>query len=157
MKSITLLIIILPSALGWMYQPANVRSTMMTLKIGREQETTDNPCWQDLYDDDCSMSSIAAASFVASKWIKSMPCAAGIEVSIHTYIVGVRCIFIRKRTTHICFLAFRMYCRSSLQRIELQQDLHLLRLFLILFPLRMTGLRHARKSTNSFRKGRGRR
>jgi hypothetical protein len=39
-----------------------------------------NPCWQDIYDDDCSMESIYSASFVAAKWIKSMPCGAGIEV-----------------------------------------------------------------------------
>ena len=45
-----------------------------------EMQSGDNPCWQDLYDDDCSMDSIYAASFVASKWIKSMPCGAGIEV-----------------------------------------------------------------------------
>lgn len=45
-----------------------------------EMQSGDNPCWQDLYDDDCSMESIYAASFVASKWIKSMPCGAGIEV-----------------------------------------------------------------------------
>ncbi|KAI2492790.1 hypothetical protein MHU86_21750 [Fragilaria crotonensis] len=44
-----------------------------------EMQSGDNPCWQDLYDDDCSMESIYAASFVASKWIKSMPCGAGIE------------------------------------------------------------------------------
>ena len=43
-------------------------------------ELTNNPCWQDIYDDDCSMSNIYAANFVASKWIKSMPCGAGIEV-----------------------------------------------------------------------------
>jgi hypothetical protein len=46
------------------------------------EETTGNPCWQDIYDDDCSMSNIAAAGFVASQWIKGMPCAAGIEVSL---------------------------------------------------------------------------
>ena len=33
-------------------------------------ELTNNPCWQDIYDDDCSMSNIYAANFVASKWIK---------------------------------------------------------------------------------------
>jgi len=41
-----------------------------------------NPCWQDFYDDDCSMSAIYAASFVAKDWIKSMPCASGLEVSL---------------------------------------------------------------------------
>jgi len=43
-----------------------------------------NPCWQDIYDDDCSMSNIYAASFVASKWIKSLPCGAGIRVRKQT-------------------------------------------------------------------------
>mmetsp|Transcript_28201 Transcript_28201/g.46710 ORF Transcript_28201/g.46710 Transcript_28201/m.46710 type:complete len:132 (+) Transcript_28201:183-578(+) len=42
-------------------------------------EEGENPCWQDLYDDDCSMESVYAANFVAAKWIKGMPCAAGIE------------------------------------------------------------------------------
>ena len=45
-----------------------------------EQETNEgNPCWQDIYDDDCSMSNIFAAHFVASEWIKTMPCAMGID------------------------------------------------------------------------------
>jgi len=44
---------------------------------------TDDPCWQNFYgdDDDCGMSSVYAANFVPSKWIKSMPCGEGIEVS----------------------------------------------------------------------------
>ena len=40
-----------------------------------------NPCWQDFYDDDCSMSTIYGASFIAQDWIKSMPCASGLDVS----------------------------------------------------------------------------
>mmetsp|Transcript_23378 Transcript_23378/g.28126 ORF Transcript_23378/g.28126 Transcript_23378/m.28126 type:complete len:157 (-) Transcript_23378:158-628(-) len=42
---------------------------------------TDDPCWQNFYgeDDDCGMSSVYAANFVPSKWIKSMPCGEGIE------------------------------------------------------------------------------
>ncbi|GKY95444.1 hypothetical protein MPSEU_000506000 [Mayamaea pseudoterrestris] len=56
-------------------QVAFVTSLRSTVPEGM----TDNPCWQDIYDDDCSMSNIAAAGFVASKWIKGMPCAAGIE------------------------------------------------------------------------------
>ena len=49
--------------------------------VSTELERSDNPCWQDMYDsdDDC-LSNIASASFVASKWIQSMPCGAGIEV-----------------------------------------------------------------------------
>jgi hypothetical protein len=45
-------------------------------------ELVDNPCWQDIYDDDCSMSNIYSANFIAGNWIKSMPCGAGIEVRI---------------------------------------------------------------------------
>jgi hypothetical protein len=41
----------------------------------------DNPCWEDIYDTDCAMENIFAARFKASEWIKSMPCAEGIEVS----------------------------------------------------------------------------
>jgi hypothetical protein len=43
---------------------------------------SDNPCWEDFYDDDCAMSNIAAAAFVAGEWIKSLPCAKGLEVSL---------------------------------------------------------------------------
>lgn len=39
-----------------------------------------NPCWEDMYDDDCVMSNAASASFVAADWIKRMPCGEGIEV-----------------------------------------------------------------------------
>jgi hypothetical protein len=42
-------------------------------------DSTD-PCWQNLLDSDCNMSNVYASNFVAGKWIKSMPCAAGIEV-----------------------------------------------------------------------------
>jgi hypothetical protein len=41
-----------------------------------------NPCWQDIYDDDCAMSTMYSASFIAKNWIKAMPCAEGIEVCI---------------------------------------------------------------------------
>jgi len=56
------------------------RATMLSgNKMPGEMQTGDNPCWQDLYDDDCSMESVYAANFIASEWIKGMPCAAGIE------------------------------------------------------------------------------
>jgi hypothetical protein len=45
-----------------------------------EMEQYDDPCWQNFLDDDCSMGNIYAANFVASEWIKSMPCGKGIEV-----------------------------------------------------------------------------
>jgi hypothetical protein len=44
------------------------------------QADSTDPCWQNLLDSDCNMSNMYASSFVAGKWIKSMPCAAGIEV-----------------------------------------------------------------------------
>jgi hypothetical protein len=50
----------------------------------KELETTENPCWQDVYgdaDDDCGMSTVYSSSFVAEKWIKSMPCGHGVDVS----------------------------------------------------------------------------
>merc|ERR1711935_855926 len=40
-----------------------------------------NPCWQDIYDADCTMDSIFSARFVASEWIKELPCGSGMEVS----------------------------------------------------------------------------
>ena len=39
-----------------------------------------NPCWEDIYDDDCVMSNAASASFKAADWIKKMPCWEGHEV-----------------------------------------------------------------------------
>eukprot|EP00588_Corethron_pennatum_P016103 CAMPEP_0194303562 /NCGR_PEP_ID=MMETSP0171-20130528/1415_1 /TAXON_ID=218684 /ORGANISM="Corethron pennatum, Strain L29A3" /LENGTH=135 /DNA_ID=CAMNT_0039054507 /DNA_START=66 /DNA_END=473 /DNA_ORIENTATION=- len=43
------------------------------------QET--NPCWSDMasLDDDCVLGSVYASNFVASEWIRDMPCAEGIE------------------------------------------------------------------------------
>merc|ERR1711957_279725 len=37
-----------------------------------------SPCWQDIYDADCTMDSFSAR-FVASDWIKQLPCAQGLE------------------------------------------------------------------------------
>ena len=55
------------------------------------EEEEESPCWQDFYDDDCAMTSAEAATFVASKWIKSMPCAEGIEVRRRNSS-GVNCV-----------------------------------------------------------------
>jgi hypothetical protein len=53
----------------------------MTSEVSSEDTSSErfqeNPCWQDVYDDDDCMGAAASASFVASKWIKSLPCAAG--------------------------------------------------------------------------------
>lgn len=40
-----------------------------------------NPCWQDIFDADCTMDSIFSARFVASEWIKELPCGSGLEAS----------------------------------------------------------------------------
>lgn len=53
--------------------------------------TEENPCWQDLYDEDCSMDKTYAASFVASEWLKKMPCAQGIAVRENEYDIAVKC------------------------------------------------------------------
>lgn len=61
--------------------PSNYRvpTTSLSAKEGAKA-TANNPCWQDIYDEDCSMDNAYAASFVASEWLKKMPCGEGIEV-----------------------------------------------------------------------------
>lgn len=62
---------------------SNVRMTFSSDKDitqAIELQNGDDPCWQNMLDDDCSMGNIYAANFVASKWIQSMPCGEGIEV-----------------------------------------------------------------------------
>jgi hypothetical protein len=49
-----------------------------------QPDSTTDPCWQNLLDSDCNMSNMYASSFVVGKWIKSMPCGAGIEVGSTT-------------------------------------------------------------------------
>jgi hypothetical protein len=94
--SLTLLLL-LPLAYGWtsrsnvVHSPSfvGVRSTF-SVKVPGEMDDvpsvtemdSDNPCWEDFYDDDCAMTNSAAATFVAGEWIKSLPCAKGLEVSL---------------------------------------------------------------------------
>lgn len=83
------------------------------IRRGRElgvHNKEQNPCWQDLYDDDCSMDAVYQASFVASQWLKSMPCAAGLEVSIS---------FIHS----ISLIKFHCaYCLFSLQDCDMPEE-----------------------------------
>lgn len=86
------ILFLLPAeVLGWM-EPRALSTTILCrrappnvrrqLQVGPLESTSDpNPCWQDLYDDDCAMETLAAASYVAAEWIKKLPCAKGIEVS----------------------------------------------------------------------------
>lgn len=73
-----------------MINPLSIPTT--ALHADSQMDMDDNhfhPCWQEVwpqvFDDDCDMSSIFAASFIAKDWIKSMPCAAGIEVRKKEY------------------------------------------------------------------------
>ena len=71
---------------GWTsikYSPtATAKSLVKLSATAKSTEEESNPCWQDIYDDDCAMSNAFAANFVAGKWIKGMPCAEGIEVGL---------------------------------------------------------------------------
>lgn len=93
-KNILFLLLLLPVASGWVPLRTESRHYLThaprSMAAGGDAEDdvpavassvgAENPCWEDLYDDDCAMANAAAARFVAGKWIKSMPCAAGIEV-----------------------------------------------------------------------------
>lgn len=73
------------------------------------------PCWQDLYDDDCSMDAVYQSSFVASEWLKSMPCLANIEV--RTFVLfWQRLVF---------FCAFLTRAFSSTQDCDIPEELKL--------------------------------
>ena len=80
LRSVVLALLGVSSACGWF--TATLPKTRMPLKMSSSPDApleSEDPCWQDLYDDDCSMSSIYSASFVAGKWIKSMPCASSLD------------------------------------------------------------------------------
>lgn len=53
------------------------------------QSTPNDPCWQDLYDEDCAMETLFTANYVAGEWIKELPCAKGMEVSLSSFSVRV--------------------------------------------------------------------
>jgi len=61
--------------------PTSLRATPDELASAQSHLEDDSPCWQDMMDGDCNMSNIFASSFVAKDWVKSLPCAAGVEVS----------------------------------------------------------------------------
>jgi len=60
-----------------------VRRTTSTSNSNRvviqSSSSPENPCWQDLYDEDCTMESLFAANYKAGEWIKRLPCAQGME------------------------------------------------------------------------------
>lgn len=76
--------------------PTGKRSLLLLLRSSSSSDNSqedhvhlgldpENPCWQDIADNDCALSTAYSASFVAKKWIKSMPCAEGIAVSNAQY------------------------------------------------------------------------
>ena len=94
---LSIAILLVSTSRGWVQQSAqnvafqhhNTRRDMMAddKKKGGDDAPpagveTDDPCWQNMLDDDCSMGNIYASNFVAAEWIKSMPCGQGIEVSL---------------------------------------------------------------------------
>lgn len=85
--SLFALIALLSNAGAWIARPSSLarntrKISLMTRCAAAENEIEmdGNPCWEDIYDDDCTMSNVFGASFVAADWIKTMPCAQGIEV-----------------------------------------------------------------------------
>ena len=70
-----------------------ISPTGLFMSQGKELETTENPCWQDVYgdgDDDCGMSTVYSSTFVAEKWIKSMPC--GHDLDVSSFCSGLRVV-----------------------------------------------------------------
>ena len=92
-----LLLAVIPMGVNAFHAMRTFRPSSSTGRFMSDQEleTTENPCWQDVYgdgDDDCGMSTVYSSSFVAEKWIKSMPCGHDLDVS-----VGVGIIWQRRR------------------------------------------------------------
>mmetsp|Transcript_22733 Transcript_22733/g.33244 ORF Transcript_22733/g.33244 Transcript_22733/m.33244 type:complete len:147 (+) Transcript_22733:92-532(+) len=103
MKSLFILLLVLNNCSAWIVSPIALKTDGLTssfaskacrgisaLSLGNNDEDEDdshvhmgmdeeNPCWQDIYEYDCAMSTVYSASFVAKDWIKGMPCAKGIE------------------------------------------------------------------------------
>mmetsp|Transcript_14395 Transcript_14395/g.21240 ORF Transcript_14395/g.21240 Transcript_14395/m.21240 type:complete len:116 (+) Transcript_14395:72-419(+) len=75
MKSpIVAILLFLACSDAWIVSEQKVSRAQLTRRF-----STEDPCWQDVYDDDCSFSTVFSAGFVASDWIKSMPCGQGVE------------------------------------------------------------------------------
>jgi hypothetical protein len=90
-RIIAFLFVVVPSTFGWM-EPQQHRLGNIVSQQQQQQRpfqlptlaSSPNPCWQDLYDDDCAMEDLFQARYVASEWIKKLPCAAGVEVRNET-------------------------------------------------------------------------
>lgn len=72
--------------------------TKVSLHVRDGDDEVNNPCWEELFDDDCAMRNTYSANFVASQWIKSMPCAKGIQVRRLSQSDVLMCLCMR---THV--------------------------------------------------------
>ena len=82
--TLLLLVSFLVAAQGWIARSTSQCQRQFagtTLQVG-SSAADPNPCWQDMYDEDCAMETIFAAQYVAADWIKKLPCAKGLEVSL---------------------------------------------------------------------------
>jgi len=69
---------LIPSLASALTSPNRVVVSSRMTRTALFSESESNPCWQDIYDADCTMDSFSAR-FVASDWIKKLPCGQGIE------------------------------------------------------------------------------
>jgi hypothetical protein len=102
---------------GWLpgtasYHQGHRTNTMTRWAADTKGVPDGNPCWEELYDDDCVMENAAAASFIAAKWIKSMPCGEGIQVRLFSYlscVLGCRpCHGFAATRTYECIFSFSL-------------------------------------------------
>ena len=78
MTKVSLLLLLLPVTSAFSPAPLKVTSTAL---YSTSHPDCKNPSWQDIWDDDCSMDSTYAASFIPSEWLKKLPCMMGLKVS----------------------------------------------------------------------------
>jgi len=101
---LTLSLILIPSVAAWVTsRPASVTQQRMRLYEGLEDDNY-SFTWQDVYEFDAPLSHCNEQMFVASEWVKSMPCGEKIEVG-----------------TGLIFLLY-LWCFRSLQLILLKNE-----------------------------------
>ena len=90
-------------------------------EFNTEKDTQSLPCWQDIYEQDCTMETIFSAGFVPSEWIKQLPCGAGMEVShlgrsqpVITFNPRFRLVLELREYCCVCFDATAYSCIGAL-------------------------------------------
>jgi hypothetical protein len=92
MKSFTFLLLSLPVlALSWVPVSRQTRvafAPRTRLQVSNaEFDDTEKPCWQDIWNYDCTMSTAYSAAFIPADWIKKLPCALGLAVRIYLLMI----------------------------------------------------------------------